>query len=75
MFMSNDASSTLLVDTLDFIKKSFGRVIRAKRVKAGMSQRDLASRANVRPETVCRIEAGQGNPTVGTLKKIAMVLE
>jgi transcriptional regulator with XRE-family HTH domain len=36
----------------------------------GWSQRELARRAGIRPETLCRIESGQTTPTVATVQRI-----
>lgn len=63
-----EKAGKLVSETLDFIKNSFGRVLRAKRERAGLTQEALAKKAKVRPETVSRIEAGRGNPTLSTLR-------
>jgi transcriptional regulator with XRE-family HTH domain len=69
------AASDSLSDTLEFIKKSFGRVLRAKRRRAGLTQRDLAKASKIRPETVSRLESGHGNPTLDTLMRLMKVVE
>lgn len=63
-------ASILLTDTLEFLHKSFGRVLRAKRIKAGLTQRQLGIVAKVRAETVSRIESGHGNPTLSTILRL-----
>ena len=64
-------TTVLLKDTLKFLKESAGRILRAKRTRAGLTQKAVAKAAGVRPETVSRIEAGLGNPTIGTLTALA----
>jgi DNA-binding XRE family transcriptional regulator len=62
-----------MVETFDALKVanlSIARRIRTYRKKAGMGQLELATAAGVRPETVSRIERGEGNPTVGTIEKL-----
>jgi transcriptional regulator with XRE-family HTH domain len=45
-------------------------LIRTHRLAAGLSQRELARRAGTSPATLHRYEAGQVDPTVGTLNRI-----
>ncbi len=70
-----EKAGALVSDTLEFMKHSYGRVLRAKRLRSGLSQKDLARAARVRPETVSRIEAGKGNPTVDTLTRLMKAAE
>lgn len=56
---------------------AFGTVgtdLRSMRQRAGLSQIEVARTAKVGPEVVCRIEAGKGNPTVGTIGKVARAI-
>lgn len=62
-------------DTLRFMRRSYGRVLRAKRLRSGLSQKSLARAAHVRPETVSRIETGKGNPTLKTLVNLMKAVE
>jgi transcriptional regulator with XRE-family HTH domain len=57
------------------MKESFGRVLRAKRIRAGLTQRQLAKASRIRPETISRLEAGRGNPTLDTLVRLMRVVE
>jgi transcriptional regulator with XRE-family HTH domain len=50
-----------------------GERLREERVKAGLSQRELARRLGVSPSLISQMETGQSNPSVGTL--YAMVNE
>ncbi len=45
-------------------------VLRAARLRAGLSQRALASRADTAQSVVARIEGGQTDPSVGTLNRL-----
>jgi transcriptional regulator with XRE-family HTH domain len=47
-----------------------GTMLKAARVGAGISIRELAKRAHVAPSTVWRIEAGRLDPTVGMLDRL-----
>lgn len=60
---------------IELIKTSLGREVRSRREKANLSQADLARAADVRIETISRIEREKGNPTIGTLDNIIRALE
>jgi len=64
-----------LSEAISFIKKSLGREMRYRREQAGLSQADLAKEADVRVETISRIERQKGNPTLDTLDNIVRALE
>jgi DNA-binding XRE family transcriptional regulator len=49
---------------------SIARGIIRDRSKAGWSQKELARRAGIRVETLCRIETGRHLPSVATIEKI-----
>lgn len=68
-------SMALTVETFAFLKESFGRIFKAKRLKAGLTQEDVAKASKVRPETVSRIEGGKGNPTVDTLLRLMKAIK
>lgn len=44
-------------------------------MRSKLSQKELARAARVRPETVSRIEAGKGNPTIKTLVALTKAVE
>jgi transcriptional regulator with XRE-family HTH domain len=46
------------------------RLLRAARLRAGLSQRALAARAGTTQSVVARIELGEVSPTWGTLVKL-----
>lgn len=47
------------------------RAIIAARIKAGMTQAELAERASLPQSNISRLESGPINPTVRTLEKVA----
>ncbi len=50
-------------------------LVRAVRRRAGLSQRELATRAEVSPSTINRIEAGALEPSVAVLRRILAVAD
>jgi transcriptional regulator with XRE-family HTH domain len=50
------------------------RQILQRRKALGLSQRELAERAGVRNETLCRLETGKHAPTTRTIDKIDRAL-
>lgn len=47
------------------------RAIVEERIAQNLSQKELAERCDMKPSNLCRIENGNGNPSLATLKKIA----
>lgn len=45
--------------------------LKALRKKEGLSQVDLAKLVNVNKSYICNLESQKGNPTLGSLEKIA----
>lgn len=60
---------------VDYARASLARKIIRDRVAVGLSQRELASRAGVRVETLCRIETGKHLPSLPTVDKLDRVLK
>jgi DNA-binding XRE family transcriptional regulator len=60
---------------VEYARASLARKIIRDRVAAGLSQRELALRAGVRVETLCRIETGKHVPSVPTIDKIDRALK
>ncbi|MBQ9043159.1 MAG: helix-turn-helix transcriptional regulator [Eggerthellaceae bacterium] len=50
------------------------RQIVEARKEAGMTQAELAEACGMKPANLCRLENGNGNPSVATLSKIAQGL-
>jgi len=48
--------------------------LKIERIRAGMTQSDLAKKVGINTFMVARIESGQTVPRVDTLKKLAEVL-
>jgi ribosome-binding protein aMBF1 (putative translation factor) len=60
---------------VEYARASLARKIIRDRVAAGLSQRQLALRAGVRVETLCRIETGKHTPGVATIDKLDRALK
>lgn len=54
--------------------KAIGARIKELRLKAGLSQLGLASKAGIQSNTVARAERGLHRPSLETLEKLAKVL-
>jgi transcriptional regulator with XRE-family HTH domain len=54
---------------------AFGRVLRAMRTKAGMSQEALALESTVQRQFISLIERGENQPTISTIFRLASALE
>ena len=60
---------------VEYARASLARSIIQDRIEAGLSQRELAERAGIRPETLCRIETGRHTASVPTIEKIDRALK
>lgn len=60
---------------IEYARASLARKIVRDRVGAGLTQRELARRAGVRVETLCRIETGKNTPSVPTVAKLDQALQ
>lgn len=47
-----------------------GRMVREARGRAGLTQRQLAAKADIPQETISRIESGRADPRVKTLDRL-----
>lgn len=52
-------------------KRDVMRQIVEARMKEGLTQQELAERCGMKASNLCRLENGNGNPSVATLEKIA----
>lgn len=59
---------------IDDIAAAFGQTLRAYRVDAGLSQERLALEAGLQRNYISMLELGRYQPTIGTLFKVALVL-
>ncbi|MFM7853067.1 MAG: helix-turn-helix domain-containing protein [Flammeovirgaceae bacterium] len=57
------------------ILKKFGQKVREERLKQGLSQEELADRANVHRTYIGMIERAEKNITLGNMEKIAKALK
>ena len=53
---------------------AFGRNVKAARIKAGMTQTELADLSGLRQHHLSQIENGQMNVTLGTMARLARTL-
>lgn len=60
---------------IDNIAAAFGRTLRKHRLEAGLSQETLALEAGLQRNYISLLELGHNQPTIGTIFKIAAVLE
>lgn len=60
-------------DAQAFERELMRQIVEA-RLEEGLSQQELASRCGMKPANLCRLENGNGNPSVATLNKIAQGL-
>jgi DNA-binding XRE family transcriptional regulator len=61
-------------DALAFADAAIARKLVSRRIKAGLTQKELAKRAGVRLETVCRLEGGRHAPTRETISRLDAAL-
>jgi transcriptional regulator with XRE-family HTH domain len=54
---------------------AFGRVLRAARLKVGMSQEGLALESTVQRQFISLIERGENQPTISTIFRLASALQ
>lgn len=57
------------------LQVTFGRNVRAARLKAGLTQADAAARSGLRQDDISRIEAGQVNVTIRTMGRLAKAFD
>ena len=55
-------------------QKNFGAVVKEQRLKAKLSQRELAKRAKFSVSTLLHIEKGSGNPLLSSMEDLAIGL-
>src|SRR4051812_5826703 len=63
------------VSAIQYARASLARKLIRDRRRAGVTQLELARRAGIRPETLCRIEKGKSTPDTVTFQKIQRALE
>lgn len=52
-----------------------GKVIKTKRIEAGLTQKDLAKNLNITFQAVSRWEKDEAEPSVETIKKLAKLFK
>ena len=53
------------------VERAIMRQIVEARMEQGMTQAELAEACGMKPSNLCRLENGNGNPSIGTLSRIA----
>jgi transcriptional regulator with XRE-family HTH domain len=56
------------------MSKPFGQRVRAWRERAGLKQQEVAARASLSPQRLCRIEKGSRSATADEAQVIALAL-
>src|SRR5580704_3454124 len=59
---------------LEYVRATIARDIIRDRLAAGLTQRELARRAGIRVETLCRIETGKHTASVSTIDRLDRAL-
>jgi len=62
-------------DAVAYARESIGREIARRRRAARLSQAVVATRANIRVETLSRLENGHSTPTAKTVRAILSALD
>jgi transcriptional regulator with XRE-family HTH domain len=60
--------------SFDDAQPALGQAVRALRRRAGLSQEELALRADLEPEAIVGIEAGEEDPLWGDMRRLAGAL-
>jgi predicted transcriptional regulator len=63
------------MDAITFANLEIGKDLLRMRHAAGLSQVEVARKAKIQPGMLCRIESGNGNPTVSTVAKIVRAIK
>jgi DNA-binding XRE family transcriptional regulator len=63
-----------LYPAAEAIRVSIARRLIQDRTQANLTQKELANRAGIRVETLCRIETGKHSPNVATVDRIEQAL-
>lgn len=73
LFYLNDTHCRFYMKTEELVK--LGKIVRAKRIRHNLTQRELATRANVDRNYIGMLERGERNPSYLSLLKIASGLD
>jgi DNA-binding XRE family transcriptional regulator len=63
------------VPAIPFARASIARDLIRQRLEVGITQTELARRAGIRTETLCRLEAGRHTPTIATIDRLHKALK
>lgn len=59
----------------DAIVKAFGQAVKEKRIELGLTQAELARKADMKLEEISGYEQGSGDPRLSTVLKISRAFE
>jgi predicted transcriptional regulator len=68
-------NTSTMMDAVTFANLAIGDDLVRMRQGSNLSQAEVARKAKIRPEMLCRIESGNGNPTVSTVAKIVRAIK
>jgi predicted transcriptional regulator len=68
-------NASTMMDAVTFANLAIGDDLVRMRQGSNLSQAEVARKAKIRPEMLCRIESGNGNPTVSTVAKIVRAIK
>lgn len=68
-------NSTVMYPTDEEIIKAFGQTLREKRIELGMTQAELAQKADMKLEEIRGYEKGLGDPRLSTVLKVSRAFE
>ena len=54
--------------------KELGKSIKEKRIQLGLTQLQVAEKANIQNATLSKIENGKLNPSIGQIEKLSLIL-
>lgn len=60
---------------MDDLRTRFGRLVKAHRLRMGLTQDALAERANISPDMIAKIEGGKSGARFGVVAQLADALE
>lgn len=63
-----------ILDDFDYTV-DFGKFVKERRKDIGLLQKELANKLNLTNQAMCMIEGGQINPSIVTLRNLAVALD
>lgn len=60
---------------MSIVMKTFSKILKELRIGAGLTQKQLAEKLNIRQQSYARYENGEGEPNLETLVVIANIFD